>query len=163
MKSKAIHFYRLLLKIISKLEKIALKNSLPTNSRDINVYGRVVIESPGNVKIGSGTTLNEGVYISGHDAVNIGKFVSLSAGAKIITAYLSPENILDKDKMDIHQSKPVNIGDYSQIGAGAIVLPGVTIGTGVIVAAGAVVTKNVEDGVIVAGVPAKVIRDIKCH
>ncbi|MNR99509.1 acyltransferase [Aeromonas media] len=151
------------LKFKSKLNVYLIKNSLSSDSRNIFIYGRVVIENPCNVKIGSGTTLNDGVYISGHDSVNIGKFVSLSAGAKIITAYLSPEHILDKDKMDIHQSKPVNIGDYSQIGAGAILLPGVTIGTGVIVAAGAVVTKNVEDGVIVAGVPAKVIRDIKCH
>lgn len=163
MRTKAIQLVRFLLKIRTRFEILALKSSLPNNSRDIHIYGRVVIENPCNVKIGSGTTLNDGVYISGHDSVNIGKFVSLSAGAKIITAYLSPEHILDKDKMDIHQSKPVNIGDYSQIGAGAILLPGVTIGTGVIVAAGAVVTKNVEDGVIVAGVPAKVIRDIKCH
>ncbi|MFM5311335.1 DapH/DapD/GlmU-related protein [Aeromonas caviae] len=163
MGSKKIQLIKFLLRIITRIEILAIKGSLPENSRDINVYGRVVIENPGNVHIGCGTTLNEGVYISGHDSVTIGKFVSLSAGAKIITAYLSPEKILDKDKTDIHQSKPVTIGDYSQIGAGAIVLPGVRIGTGVIVAAGAVVTKDIEDGVIVAGVPAKVIRDIKCH
>lgn len=163
MKSKAIEFIMFLLKIRTRLEVLVLKNSLPANSRNVYVYGRVVIENPCNVKIGTGTSLNEGVYISGHGPVNIGKFVSLSAGAKIITAYLSPDKILDKDKMDIHQSKPVTIGDYSQIGAGAIILPGVTIGTGVIVAAGAVVTKDIEDGVIVAGVPAKIIRDIKCH
>ncbi|MFM5651709.1 DapH/DapD/GlmU-related protein [Aeromonas caviae] len=163
MGSKKIQLIKFLLRIITRIEILAIKGSLPENSRDINVYGRVVIENPCNVHIGCGTTLNEGVYISGHDSVTIGKFVSLSAGAKIITAYLSPEKILDKDKTDIHQSKPVTIGDYSQIGAGAIVLPGVRIGTGVIVAAGAVVTKDIEDGVIVAGVPAKVIRDIKCH
>ncbi|WP_323908821.1 acyltransferase [Aeromonas caviae] len=150
-------------KLKRKLNSYIIIRNLPKDSRNINVYGRVVIENPCNVHIGCGTTLNEGVYISGHDSVTIGKFVSLSAGAKIITAYLSPEKILDKDKTDIHQSKPVTIGDYSQIGAGAIVLPGVRIGTGVIVAAGAVVTKDIEDGVIVAGVPAKVIRDIKCH
>lgn len=151
------------IKIKRKLSTFIIKCSLSNDSRNIYIYGRVVIENPSNVKIGTGTSLNEGVYISGHGPVNIGKFVSLSAGAKIITAYLSPDKMLDKDKIDIHQSKPVTIGDYSQIGAGAIILPGVTVGTGVIVAAGAVVTKDIEDGVIVAGVPAKIIRDIKCH
>lgn len=156
-------FTRLFTKLQSKVYRSLIKNSLSPSSGNFYVFGRVVIENAKNVTIGSGTTLNEGVYISGHDLVSIGKSVSLSTGAKIITAYLSPEKILYKDKVDIHLSKPVTIGDYSQIGAGAIILPGVTIGIGVIVAAGAVVTKNVEDGVIVAGIPAKIIRDIKCH
>lgn len=46
------------------------------------------------------------------------------------------------------------------MGAGAIVLPGVTIGNNVVVAAGAVVTKDVPDNCVVAGVPAKVIKEI---
>jgi maltose O-acetyltransferase len=53
---------------------------------------------------------------------------------------------------------PVVIGRGTWIGARAIVLPGVTIGSGVIVAAGAVVTRSIEDNVMVAGVPARIIR-----
>jgi acetyltransferase-like isoleucine patch superfamily enzyme len=52
---------------------------------------------------------------------------------------------------------PVDIGDDVWIGRGALVLPGVTIGDGAVVAAGAVVTKDVPAGSVVAGVPAKVV------
>ncbi|EGR2831721.1 hypothetical protein I2474_10450 [Vibrio cholerae] len=150
-------------RIKNKIHSYEINASLSPLSGRVSIYGRVKIENPVKVVIGDGSTLNEGVYISGHDFVRIGKFVSISAGAKIITAYLQPEEMQNKASKDIHLSKPVLIGDNTQIGAGAIILPGVEIGSGVIVAAGAVVTKNIEDNVIVAGVPAKIIRYIKCQ
>jgi maltose O-acetyltransferase len=55
---------------------------------------------------------------------------------------------------------PITIGDNVWIGANATICPGVTIGNNVVVGAGAVVTKNVVDNVVVAGVPAKVIRKV---
>ena len=57
------------------------------------------------------------------------------------------------------KKKPVNIGADVWIGANAIVLPGVTIGDGAIVAAGSVVTTNVEAYSIVGGIPAKEIKN----
>ena len=56
---------------------------------------------------------------------------------------------------------PIVIGDKVWIGANATVLPGVTIGKGAIVAAGAVVTRDVPPNTIVAGVPARVVREIR--
>lgn len=56
-------------------------------------------------------------------------------------------------------SKPVTIGKNCFIGANSIILPGVTIGDEVIVAAGAIVTKDVANNTIVAGNPAKPIRN----
>lgn len=58
-------------------------------------------------------------------------------------------------------ARPILIRRNAWIGAGAIVLPGVTVGENAIVAAGAVVTKDVPDNAIVAGVPARFIRNIK--
>jgi acetyltransferase-like isoleucine patch superfamily enzyme len=58
-------------------------------------------------------------------------------------------------------TKPVVIGDDVWIGANAVILPGVTIGRHVVVAAGAVVTKDVPDYSLVAGVPAKEIKKLR--
>lgn len=58
---------------------------------------------------------------------------------------------------------PIVIRDNSFVGAGAIVMPGVTIGPNAIVAAGAVVTKNVDPGTVVAGVPARTVGSFDDH
>jgi len=54
--------------------------------------------------------------------------------------------------------KPVRVGKWADIGVNAVLLPGVTIGEGAVVGAGAVVTQDVHDYAIVAGVPAKLLR-----
>ena len=58
-------------------------------------------------------------------------------------------------------SKPITIGNDVWIGGNCTILPGVTIGNNVVVAAGAVVTKDVPDNCVVGGVPAKVIRELE--
>ena len=57
-------------------------------------------------------------------------------------------------------TQPVVIGDDVWIGANAVILPGVTIGRHCVVAAGAVVTKDVPDNTVVGGVPAKIIKKL---
>lgn len=57
--------------------------------------------------------------------------------------------------------KPIVVGHGVWIGAGAVILPGVTIGEHAVVGAGAIVTKDVPAGVIVAGNPARIVRSIK--
>lgn len=57
-------------------------------------------------------------------------------------------------------AKPINIGNDVWIGGNVTILPGGTIGNNVVVAAGAVVTKDVPDNCLVAGIPAKKIKDI---
>ncbi|MCX6773569.1 MAG: acyltransferase [Candidatus Micrarchaeota archaeon] len=71
--------------------------------------------------------------------------------------------IMDSDRHDIlregyERSKPIKIGDHVWIGIRAMILKGVTIGNGSIVAAGAIVTRDVPENCLVAGIPAKVIK-----
>lgn len=68
---------------------------------------------------------------------------------------------LDKEgRRHYHTALPVTIGNDVWIGGKATILPGVTIGDNVVVAAGAVVTKDVPANTIVAGVPARVIKEL---
>ena len=66
---------------------------------------------------------------------------------------------LDASFRSSRMSKPVTVGNDVWIGHGAILLPGVTVGDGAVIAAGAVVTKSVPDYAVMAGVPAAKIRD----
>ncbi len=107
---------------------------------------------PKNVKIGKGTIIGDHATLDGRAKLTIGNYVDIASEVMIFNG-----------KHDIHSEdfKPINapvvIGDYVFIGPRAIILPGVKIGRGAVVAAGAVVTKDVPDSTIVAGVPAQPI------
>ena len=83
--------------------------------------------------------------------------------AQGITVTALNHNFSDPDKLIDEQgisTAAVHIGDDVWIGANAVVLPGVTIGNHSVVAAGAIVTKDVPQGSLVAGVPAKILKQI---
>ena len=112
----------------------------------------------GDVVIGDDTRV--GIHNTIIGPVTIGNHVNL---AQSITVTALNHNFDDSDKRIDEQgvsTSQVVIGDDVWIGANAVVLPGVTIGTHSIVAAGAVVTKDVPPHSLVAGVPAKIIKKI---
>ena len=86
----------------------------------------------------------------------VGDRVAIAQRVTIITA--SDPNYSHLSKCFAKVSGRVEIKDDAWVGAGAIILPNVTIGKSAVVAAGAVVTKNVPDFTIVAGVPAKTVK-----
>ncbi|MCJ8210236.1 acyltransferase [Mucilaginibacter sp. RS28] len=92
------------------------------------------------------------VQIALHDAVVIGANVCINDGAILLTASHNTQDSLWR-----HVKGPIIIGDYAWIATNAIILPGVSIGKGAVVGAGAVVTRDVKDFEIVAGNPAKPI------
>jgi acetyltransferase-like isoleucine patch superfamily enzyme len=112
----------------------------------------------GDVRIGDYTRI--GLHNTIIGPVTIGNHVNLAQG---ITVTALNHNFEDSNKRIDEQgvsTNPVTIEDDIWIGANAVILPGVTIGHHSVVAAGAVVTKDVPPHSLVAGVPAKIIKQI---
>lgn len=105
----------------------------------------------GNLIIDDFSTIGR-VEIALHDKVTIGKYVCINDGVVILSA---SHDVLDP--LWRHKKAPISIGDYAWIATNAIILPGVQIGKGAVVGAGAVVSKNVNDYAIVIGNPANEI------
>ena len=112
----------------------------------------------GDVTIGDHTRI--GIHCTVIGPVNIGNNVNLAQGITVTALNHNFEDVTRRIDEQGISTKPVVIGDDVWIGANAVILPGVTIGRHVVVAAGAVVTKDVPDNCIVGGVPAKVIKAI---
>ena len=144
--------------------------------RRAHVLGRPVVDATDLVigddfKVWSGhrTTL-----ISGGGRLRIGHRVFVNVGTTLIAveqidvgddvAFAAEVYVLDSNSHGVegrpHVQAPISIGAGTWLGARAMVLPGVTIGRRVLVAAGAVVTRDVPDDVLVAGNPARVVRPL---
>ncbi len=108
-----------------------------------------------NTRIGAGVYLNAGCVVLDSAPVEIGAHSMLGPGVHIYCADHHRET--EKRRAGIERALPVTIGRDVWIGGGAILLPGVTIGDEAIVAAGAVVRRDVPPGGRVAGVPARAL------
>lgn len=113
-----------------------------------------------NLTMGENSTIREGSFITLNREVSIGKNTGVAFQVTILTAANpnGPLNLLSKVYKKVRE--PVIIGDNTWIGARATILPGVKIGNFCIVAAGSVVNKNVPDYTVVAGVPAKPVKQL---
>ena len=140
------------------------------------VLGRPKIDAT-NLRVGADFKVWSGhrtTLLSGWGQLRFGDRCFVNVGATIISvleitigddvAIASEVLVLDSNSHGLegkpHVEAPVRIGDGTWIGARAMVLPGVTIGRRVVVAAGAVVTREVPDDVLVAGNPARVVRSL---
>ena len=115
---------------------------------------RTSIGGPGRMRLGDNVFLNCGVILYSEASITLGDDVALS----------NDVYVMDTDSHGIEGRPPraaaVSIGRGSWVGARSIVLPGVSIGEQVVVAAGSVVTRDAPDHVLVAGNPARVIRSL---
>jgi acetyltransferase-like isoleucine patch superfamily enzyme len=112
----------------------------------------------GSIRLARRVWLGPYVVIYGHGGVEIGEQTLVSMHCTILSSNhaMPAMGTLIRDMPD--ELRPTKIGRDVWIGANAVILGGVKIGNGAVVAAGAVVTKDVEPGAVVAGVPACLIR-----
>lgn len=112
-----------------------------------------------NITVGKNVFINSGCRFQDQGGISIGDGTLI--GHNVVLATLN-HGIVPDERHDLFPA-PIHIGKNVWIGANATVLPGVTIGDNAVVAAGAVVTKDVPANVVVGGIPAKVIHPIASH
>jgi acetyltransferase-like isoleucine patch superfamily enzyme len=120
-------------------------------------YPDVWIFTGRNLTVGDDVDFAKGVLITTDGGVDIGHRVLIGYGTQILSSNHAVPSGRGRIFNAGHVKKPVCIGNDVWLGANCIILPGVTIGEGAIVAAGSVVTKDVPSFSVVAGVPSKVI------
>lgn len=138
-----------------RLGKCATVVAEPDNHVSIGVWG--VAEGEGGITIGDYVMISPGVRMSAANHITIGDSCMFANGAYITDS--DWHGIYDRVGRD-QANLPINIADNVWVGDHATILKGVSIGENSIVAAGAVVTKDVEANTVVAGNPAKKIRDL---
>ena len=122
--------------------------------RGTNIYRACELRSPWRIRIGEGTSIGDHCILDGRAGLVIGSSVNLSTGVWIWTQ--------QHDKDDRHfkvVGKGVIIEDYAWLGGRVIVLPGVRIGRGAVVASGSIVTKDVPPYAVMAGMPARKVGE----
>lgn len=121
------------------------------------VHKNSEVTHPERIFVGVNTNAGTrpGCYLQGNGGIYIGNYVHFASNIGIISGN---HDLYDQRK---HVLKEVRIGDYTWIGQGAIILPGVVLGPRTIVGAGSVVTKSFPDGYcVIGGNPAKVIKTL---
>jgi acetyltransferase-like isoleucine patch superfamily enzyme len=128
---------------------------------EVTLYGGSFLNASGkngSITVGSGTRIDRNCVLHGEGGLRIGRNCAIAAGVIIY----SQTNQYQSDPRASVMEQPVRyapvvIGDHVWVGAGVIILPGVTVGEHAVIGAGAVVTKDVAPGAVVGGIPAREI------
>lgn len=111
-----------------------------------------------NVHFGKSVYANFGLTMVDDTHIYVGDYVLF--GPNVIVATASHPLDSEQRRQALQYNKPVRIGANTWIGAGAVILPGVTIGENTVIGAGSVVTKDIPSGVVAVGNPCRVIKKI---
>jgi acetyltransferase-like isoleucine patch superfamily enzyme len=138
--------------------RIIKRNGSIKVGRKVQLHREVKLSAWGNeyfteIKIGDNTSIGDRTEIHAGKGVEIGK------GCNIAWDVCIMDRDYHKFNSNTEEIKPVKIGDNVWIGCNSIILKGITIGNGAVVAAGSIVTKDVPPKVLVGGNPAKVIKE----
>jgi len=130
--------------------------------KNVDIRPNVMFRDPERIYIGDNSRINTGCKLWAgkvQGIIKIGKYVELSPNVMILAFN---HQILTEEGPIINQTDYIDsdviIGDNVWVGANTLILPGCNIGSGVVIAAGSIVTKDLPDNTLCAGVPAKVIK-----
>lgn len=155
-----IFLFLLPVRAVRRFKVFYIKKSIGRLGQNSTLSHGVMISYPNQVFIGGNVSIAPDVLLgaSSQGQITIGDRCAIASGTRIVTATHDP-NVLPVSRVGINKS--VIIGADVWIGTAAIILPGVTIHDGAIVAAGAVVSKDVQADCMVGGVPARLIKKLE--
>ena len=145
---------------IAFLQRYCLLKSLAKSVGDnVAIYPDVYLMNIQEMEIGTNVSFQPLVYIEAYGGVKIGDDVSFAEGASMFSVNHGTDDADIPIKYQTLKSLPIEIKDNVWIGSKATILGGVTINSGCVVAAGAVVNKSFPENVVVGGVPAKILKE----
>jgi acetyltransferase-like isoleucine patch superfamily enzyme len=148
---KRLMLLKLLVKRNRQRTKLTRGGAIISDTAEIGLVNAHGLKK--RLSVGSFSYIGNNVELALHDTIHIGERVCINDNVHILTASHDVQ-----DPLWQHVKAGIRVDDYAWICTGSIILPGVHIGRGAVVAAGAVVSKNVLAGDIVAGNPARVIN-----
>lgn len=145
--------------VYKRLNIKRLKKSMSFCGENVYIGPQVILNDPSNIELGNNACIGAFTHIFGTGGVKIGDGTMISTHCSIATiTHLNNSCSRVADHVIL---RPVIIGKNCWIATGAIVLPGITIGDHAIIGAGSVVTKDVAPKSIVAGCPAKLLKEVE--
>lgn len=136
-----------------------LKNLADYIGDNVSIQPDVYIFNAQNLSIGDNVSIHPMTYIDAYGGIEIGNDVSIAHHVTLMSAnhcFSDIETVIKDQPLEV---RPIKIEDNCWLGANVTVLGNTVIGSGSVIGAGSVVTKNVERNTVVAGVPAKKIKN----
>lgn len=143
---------------VPRVVRYALYRAAGIHTESPNIFSGVTFRGSAPVSIGARTFVNHGTVFEANAPITIGADTHIAMECLFVTSDHPWQD--DGQFSNLSTNVPITVGDRCWLGARVTVLPGVTIGDGVVVAAGAVVTKDCEAHGVYGGVPAKRLRDL---
>lgn len=147
-------------KIKNKKKQKFIYKKLGIEDKKIYIAPDVIIDGPENIKLENNIHIQPGCKLFGNGGITIGEGTVMAHDIQILTQ----NHVYDAEDLECipydkrYENKEVIIGKYVWIGAGVMILPGVKIGDGAVIGAGAVVVKDIPEGAVAGGNPAKVLK-----
>jgi maltose O-acetyltransferase len=139
------------------LRRDLLKQLLPNGGDTVSIQPPFFCDYGWNIELGERVFFNFNCVVLDVCRVRIGAYTLFGPGVQILTPMHPLEAKLRREQ---EYGKPIDIGSDVWVGGGALILPGVHIGSKTVIGAGSVVTRDIPGGVFAAGNPCRVIREI---